>query len=104
MISHRKPVDRITQLIQSGLGRNLKKLPYYRIVMQDPRAGFYNTVYREYAVEIFNNLLDYTLNDAQLYSRLRQLLLNDNRKHEEAEIVEDSSQKTVKNIKRMLVE
>ena len=75
MISRRKPTDRITQLIQSGLGSDLKKLTYYRQVMVDPRAGFYNMVYRNYAVEIFENLVSYVLNDAQLYNRLRQLLL-----------------------------
>lgn len=74
MISNSKPVNRIDTLIQDGLGRNINKLPYYRIVMTDPHSGFYNTVYREYAVEIMNNLLNYVLNDNQMFQRLRQLL------------------------------
>jgi hypothetical protein len=74
MISNSKPVSRIDTLIQDGLGHDLRRLPYYRIVMTDPHAGFYNTIYREYAVEIMNNLLNYVLNDSQMFNRLRQLL------------------------------
>ena len=71
----RKPIDRITQLIQSGLGRDLQKLTYYRQVMIDPRSAFFNGVYREYAAEILNNLLDITLNDVTTYNQVRRILL-----------------------------
>jgi hypothetical protein len=85
-----KDVGRITQIIQSGLGSDPRKLSYYRQVMIDPRAGFFNLSYRDYALEIYNNLLNYMLNDVQLYTRLRQLLIQKNRKmsmkaHEELE-------------------
>lgn len=74
MISNGKPVAKIDDLIQSGLG-DINRIAYYRVVMMDPHAGFYNTVYREYATDVYNKLLDYVLNDNQLYTRLRQLLL-----------------------------
>jgi hypothetical protein len=74
-VSNRKPIDRITQLIQSGLGHDLQKLTYYRQVMIDPRSAFFNGVYREYAAEILNNLLNITLNDVTTYNRVRQILL-----------------------------
>ena len=91
-----KDVGRITQIIQSGLGSDPRKLPYYRQVMIDPRAGFFNLSYRDYALEIYNNLLNYMLNDPQLYSRLRQLLIQQNRKmsmktHEELEYKSEKS-------------
>jgi len=79
-MKHSKPIDRINQLIQMGLGRDIHKVAYYRLVIIDPRTGFNNTIYREYAVEIMNSLLDYTLNDTMMYNRLRQLLLEQNQK------------------------
>ncbi len=99
MISRRKPTDRITQLIQSGLGSDLKKLTYYRQVMVDPRAGFYNMVYRNYAVEIFENLVSYVLNDAQLYNRLRQLLLTH---REEFQQESEENKRIVETLKKVL--
>jgi hypothetical protein len=79
MIGHLRSITQIDALIQAGLGRNINKLDWYREVMLDPRSGFYNVNYRDYAVEIFNNLLDYVLNDMALYHRLRTDLLSDNR-------------------------
>lgn len=107
MISKARPTDRINNLIQNGLGHDLNKLSYYRIVMQDPHMGFFNTVYREFAVEIMNNTLNYVLNDNVLYQRLRQLLLADQRKkqrrNEEIEVVHDINT-TVKVIKKVVRE
>ena len=36
-------------------------------------------VYRDLAIEIFNKLIDYSLNDSVMYNRLRQLLSQDNK-------------------------
>ena len=45
--------------------------------MQDPHQGIFSMVYRPIAIEIFNTLLNYCLNDGVMYNRLRQLLTQD---------------------------
>jgi hypothetical protein len=103
MIPHSRPIGAITQLLQSGLIDDITKLPYGRQVMIDPRSGFYNPIYREYAVDIMNKLLDIVLNDGQTYNRVRQLLLQDHRKYEENLNNEEKSVvKTIKKISKEL--
>jgi hypothetical protein len=79
MISHAKPIDRITMLLQAGLTDDLRKLAYYRIAMQDPTVGFNNIIYRTAAAHVLDKLLDYVLNDTALFNRIRQLLQADNK-------------------------
>ncbi len=75
----RKPVDRINILLQEGLGKNIRQIALYRQVMQNPTSAFTNLVYRPYAIEILENLLNYALNDVPTFNRLRQLLLQEKR-------------------------
>ena len=104
MLSNRKPIDRITQLIQSGLGHDLQKLTYYRQVMIDPRSAFFNGVYREYAAEILNNLLSITLNDVTTYNQVRRILLAQQHKmsHKAFENLEIKSEKSGLDINLLL--
>jgi hypothetical protein len=84
VISNNKPLSNINQLLQLGLINDLKKLPYGRIILQDPNQGVKSMVYRDLAVEIFNKLVDYCLNDAVMYNRLRQLLQQDHHMSKES--------------------
>src|ERR1700722_6539653 len=79
MINNSKPLSPINQLLQLGLIDDIKKLPYGRIIMKDPDQGVKSMVYRDLAIEIFNKLIDYCLNDSVMYNRLRQLLSQDHK-------------------------
>ncbi len=96
-----KPVDKITQLLQSGLARDQSKIAYYRQVMQDPSSGFTNQIYRHYATDVFNTMLSYMLNDPILYNRFRQNLLQDNPRLHYEEIEKEPN--TTKVIKELLI-
>lgn len=67
-----------------GLVNNPKDITYGRIVLQDPAQGITSMVYRNLAIQIFNKLTDYCLNDAVMYNRLRQLLSQDSPMKKEA--------------------
>jgi hypothetical protein len=83
MRNNRKPVDKIQQLLQDGLAKDQTKIAYYRVVIEDPRMGFNNTIYRQYAADVFNTMINYILNDPVMYNRFRQDLIQDNRNYEE---------------------
>ena len=103
MISNRKPIDRVTQLVQSGLGHDLQKLTYYRQVMIDPRSAFFNGIYREYGVEILNNLLNIVLNDNTTYNRVRQILLDKQHKTaHKTKSFDSSAKQRVQTIKKAM--
>ena len=77
MISNSKPIPYINQLLQLGLIDNIKQVALARQVLLNPRQGIESAVYRPYAIEMFNKLIDYCLNDTVMYNRLKQLLRQD---------------------------
>lgn len=74
-----KPLDKIDWLLRNGLVKDLNKLPYYRIAIQNPQNTVQNVVFRDMVAEICENLLQQIFSDNILYDRLRRNLLAKNK-------------------------
>lgn len=94
--------DKINQLLQAGLAKNLKRIDYYRVVMMNPRSSLNTTVYRNLAADILDTLVDQVLNDSVLYNRLRQNLLVKNRKAGQSTNVKVPKNVTLKEIRKII--
>lgn len=94
MIARNKPIDRITQLLQSGLIKDQRRIAYYRAILQNPRSAFNNGIYRDLAGELLDTLTNYVLNDTQIYNRLRQDLIANRRLQEMRQDASDREQGT----------
>ena len=53
---------------------NPKEITYGRVILQDPNQGIKSMVYRDLAIQIFDKMIDWMLNDPIIYNRTRQLL------------------------------
>lgn len=90
-------------LLQAGLVDDIRKLAYFRIAMQDPKAGFTNVIYRDAAAHVLDKLLDYVLNDTATFNRLRQLIQADNKISKKAyESLENKAEKSGISIETLL--
>lgn len=81
--------------MQSGLAKDLRRLAYYRAILQNPRSSFNNSVYRDLAGELLDSLTNYVINDAQIFNRLRQDLIADRKvKREELDNLMEKAEAT----------